>query len=824
MARWPQRALPLLALGIVASLVAGVGRAGGGDGGLDWRRLGPDRGLLGALVPARAVAVGPGPGGARDVFLAWVRETPSGSTLAVYELTNLTRSPDADEALVALGPGAVAYAVPDGEGASASVEVLVLGRGERRGDLTAGERAADVLTSLDLWGQPTTPRRLRLGLRVPARRLELDWRGPRLIVGAEAGTLELDPGSGRLTRGDALGTVSEHGSGQPDLFRWAVDRLRYSRLVGPVRLQRLEQLYLDLDDAWAGLVEARGASASPPPAAHRLGRAAAPRPGTTWPPPPIAPLLAPALEAEGEWSARDERFVTTPAGAPPLLVTTVLRTDAQRPGSSRVVLTAWDPQWLDLDWVAGTVEPRSTAGLAGAGQVPAPAVERLVAGFNGGFQAVDGAFGLRTLAGPFLPPVAYGATVARLRDGRLGLGTWPAAPVRESSLPAFRQNLTALVENGEINPHGRRFWGGVPAELADTARTDRTGLCLTIDGLMLYLWGQRVTVDGLARAMLAARCDFGMLLDINFSNTVFETYRVGRRGTLPRLDRPLDASWEAEGPVPGRVDLDYRVQAMAPGMTRVGFPRFIRTELRDFFYLALRPEALAPPRPGVCALAPVDDGLATPPRAWRCELAVPGGGSTTLHELEPRRLVFSLAPPGGPAAGGLLTWAVAASTVDRAGPALVVEAGPIGGSQAAILDRVDEADRERAGLVLVGLAPGRVAPGADDPSAGLVAAVGPGGELALARARWADARALAAALAAAGFERSIFLPEGPDRLVAAPDPTPMALRIFGDTRPVPPRVWAPLHARAQERIVALGLTRQYVQIRDYLEREPLERR
>jgi hypothetical protein len=264
---------------------------------------------------------------------------------------------------------------------------------------------------------------------------------------------------------------------------------------------------------------------------------------------------------------------------------------------------------------------------------------------------------------------------------------------------------------------------------------------------------------------------------------------------------------------------------MAPGMTRVGFPRFVRTELRDFFYLALRPAALAPPSPAVCPRAAAEGTTRVPPQAWRCDLGLRGGRSATLHQLELRRVAFSLASSESADALPPLSWPVDASRRDPTGPALVIEPGPLGGSEASIRDRQAAADPERGAIVLTGVDPGRdVELGFDPDAPGLLAAVGVDGELAIATVNWSDARRLGDALASGGFSRTIFVRAGADRLVATPDATPMALRIFGDTRPVPPRVWAPIHARAQERIVALGLTRQYVQIRDYRDREPLERR
>jgi hypothetical protein len=525
----------------------------------------------------------------------------------------VSRTPGVDEHALAVGPARLAVA--GRAGGDSAVDIVLLDQGPRAEQpWTLPDRVAAGLSSVQLWGQASAPRRLRLELG-QAEIEDLLWRGEGLLVRTDHGEVYLDP-EGSLSDSALPARLVEPRSARPDLFRWAVDELRHSELVGPRGLQALEQGYLDAADAFralaAGELDARRARSEPTPVTMRAAAGPSPR----WPPPPLAPMIAPPLVGEGEWQERDQAFVTSGPAGPPLLYSTFVRTDPDRLRSSRVLVTVWDPALLELHWIAGTMEPRSAFGHMGTGLVPREHVDRLVAGFNGGFQAVDGAFGMRTAEGRFLPPVPYGATVAALPGGRIGLGTWPPGAIEEPA--EYRQNLTALVEDGVANPYGRTFWGGVPREIARTARTDRTGLCLTGAGHLAYFWGRRVTVDALARGMIAASCDYGIMLDINFSNTAFETYRVAPRGRLPALDRPLAPETEAQGIVPDRPDLEYRVQAMADGMTRVGFPRFVRTELRDFFYLLAREDTPGSDGPGSLpmALRIFTDTRAVPPAVW----------------------------------------------------------------------------------------------------------------------------------------------------------------------------------------------------------------
>ncbi len=99
----------------------------------------------------------------------------------------------------------------------------------------------------------------------------------------------------------------------------------------------------------------------------------------------------------------------------------------------------------------------------GSGSVPRDprTMSRLVAGFNGGFQALHGEWGVFAEGTLFLPPKPWGATITALEGGRTGFGSWPPD---QASLPSdvleFRQNLTPLVEDGVLNPYHRSFWGG----------------------------------------------------------------------------------------------------------------------------------------------------------------------------------------------------------------------------------------------------------------------------------------------------------------------------------------------------------------------------
>jgi hypothetical protein len=251
----------------------------------------------------------------------------------------------------------------------------------------------------------------------------------------------------------------------------------------------------------------------------------------------------------------------------------------------------WDPRQVELNAMSGTREPKSATGATGPGLVPRDpeVLTRLVAGFNGGFQAMHGEYGMMSDGVVYLPPKPYAATVARLTDGSTGFGTWPEDDTIPPEIVSFRQNMTPLIMDSRVNPYHRQWWGGVPPGWEDTSKTVRTGLCLTREHFAAYFYGSRADVDHISSAMQQARCDYGIHLDMNPGHTGLEFYNVDREGRLPSLSRKLNSEWEAEGAVPHIKGWRFRGRRMIRRMALMHFPRYIHRESRDFFYLTLRP-------------------------------------------------------------------------------------------------------------------------------------------------------------------------------------------------------------------------------------------
>ena len=269
------------------------------------------------------------------------------------------------------------------------------------------------------------------------------------------------------------------------------------------------------------------------------------------------------------------------ADAPSAFYRTFVRPDEDRP-YAKVLLVAMDLRQLDLDMEAGMEDPEPLTGPHGSGRLPRdPAVyRRVAAAFNGAFKTEHGHYGMMVHKRVLLPPVPGSATVVVLNDGRVGFGTWGAdhkvggiAGVDDGDIVSFRQNLEALLDRGQVNPTGRSLWGfTLPGK---GAQTERTGLCVTTSGHLVYAWGDDVSATTLARAMKLGGCDYAMHLDMNPYHTGF--------------------LFTAIEDLAGK---KYRSALLAPSMS-IPTERYIQYAPKDFFYVLVHDPAPAVARRGI---------------------------------------------------------------------------------------------------------------------------------------------------------------------------------------------------------------------------------
>lgn len=559
----------------------------------------PPHGALGGLVASsRAIVRASAKGDPADLYLVRTRLSPEGVLLDVGGVYDLTRTIGADEGRPLLDGDHAIYA-SSVDGITMSVHELDLSGEPHEATRDFGRlaRLENAITNLQETGQSAGVGRRGWSLDPSATTVKLEVAPDTLSIDADGRAIRIALGDGGALEGGAFVRPQEYPKARPgNLVTWAVDRVRNLSWFGDDRMQTLKAVAfaaLDLFERARGAVRE---DSSAKEIAQDLGDLTSRTPvtytdpETGWPPPPMKPVLHPPLPGEGEWVLLEhDPFVQTNPGAPPAFATSFIRTDHERK-YTRIYVTVWDPRQVEMHMMAGTVEPVGATGEAGPGLIPrTPEVmRRVVAAMNGGFQAMHGEFGMMGDGVVYLPPKPFAATVAELRDGTTGFGEWP----RETDIPddilSYRQNLTALVLDEKFNPYGRNWWGGTPPGWHDKTHTVRTGICLTRERFVAYFYGNEIDAEVLADAMIAARCSFGIHLDMNAGHSGLEFYRVAPAKEFTPFGRPFQGDWEAEGNVDGLDGWKFRGRRMIRGMGLMNFPRYIHREGRDFFYLTLR--------------------------------------------------------------------------------------------------------------------------------------------------------------------------------------------------------------------------------------------
>jgi hypothetical protein len=653
--------------------------------------LAPPKGPF-ALRPALFVAKRKGE--LEDVYYAELRASDAGTHGAVLDLfhvTNLTRSSSAAEGALTRTGAHVAFTVRVGGSTEAVVVLDTRGEPER---LTRAwpphARAQNAITNLQETGRLRGFGRERYGFATPASSARLAADRGRFVVTLEpqASRIVIDPRRLQPLEGAELVRVQTLEKGRPGTITWLVDTVRNLSFVGPEPIEWLEHTVFGLTDrakrAYHGVfgadrnadAEMRDALAAVPDAPARAVAPVAPLapqprarlltavdPELGWPPSPLARVLADPVPGEGEWApVVDEAFVNAYANAPHAFYQTFIRVDAERPYVS-VYVTLWDPRQVQLHLAMGTKEPESATGETGSGLIPRDpeVLARLVGAFNGGFQALHGEFGMMAEGRVYLPPKPWAGTVAVFQDGRVGMGSWPgpdksgwdeerANAQIPADMIAMRQNLTSVVEDGRYNPWKRWWWGAAPETAGEQTYITRSGLCVTAEGHMAYLWGESMGPEELGKAMLALRCARGIHLDMNSKHTGFEFYRPLAPGSAPRpLGRAL-GEMEFEGPIEQGLGYAFRGRLAVKTMAPLRFPRYLGRDPRDFFFLTLK-AVLPGPAIELRGKAIAFSTAGLPNAGWphafaRAQIPDGTGPGGWLVRIDPRRAVAApLAPP-----------------------------------------------------------------------------------------------------------------------------------------------------------------------------------
>lgn len=329
----------------------------------------------------------------------------------------------------------------------------------------------------------------------------------------------------------------------------------------------------------------------------------------------------PARSGGAPWVAFERPWLHKIEGAPPTFYTTTVQPDPKR--KNKVDVVALDARQLEFDMAVGKEGPwppdEKAAGKwprAAAGKLPRdPAVApRVVIAFNGAFRLDHDAHGMMIRRRTFAPPVKDIASMLMHDDGRLGFGTWPLGMQAPGDVRSLRQNLDPLLEDGVVNPHGRKNWGGILGGKKSGQRAKRSGLCRTDGGHLLYLWGDGLEPQDLAAAMKDVGCEYGMHLDMNAVHVgmVFLSYDDAQY---------KKGHGEALSPAMGISNTKY-IHAPNP---------------KEFFYGVLRA-----PLDGPSDAKFVPDGQVQPAPTWSPTVLTRSEGSVRLTFVDHRRARFAL--------------------------------------------------------------------------------------------------------------------------------------------------------------------------------------
>ena len=820
-----------------ASLVEVVGKRGltVDPGSLIW--LKEPTGLLGLSQVFFLASRGSEP---PDLYFGYARTAAGSAVLDVVFLSNLTRSSSAAEGSLQWVGSHLSFAVQLGEMYDAIVLLDVRGESPAlTADWPTLSRVQNAITNLQETGRMRGFGVRRYPFVPPPESVQLRTLDGRLFVRADGEDIVFDPERDLPLQGAQRVQHRPASKGRPGTITWLVDTVRRVPFVGPEPIEWLEHTVFGATDRVSRLYHAVVPSDSATEAMEALAarelspekRALLDSTGTALglPPNAIEPVLPDPLPGEGAWlPLSDDPFIRQNDNAPPAFYQTFVRVDPERE-FTRVYITLWDPRQVDLHIAMGTREPESATGETGEGQIPRdPALlERIVAAFNGGFQAMHGEFGMMADGRVYLPPKPYAATVAVHDDGRVALGSWPGPSdegwnesTANAQIPdtvtALRQNLTSVVEDGAYNPWQRWWWGAAPTWAAEQTYIHRSGLCLTEEGYLAYLWGEAMGPDELGRAMLATRCIRGMHLDMNSKHTSMEFLRTLTPQENPEaVGRPLK-DWEFEGALRGMPGYRVRARKAVKTMTPLRFPRYLGTDPRDFFYLSLRPVLPGPPlQIGRNAIPFRSQGMPMadfPPAFARAQVAAADGEGTWLLRIDPSRAVPVVSASDN--TGG-------AQPPEMAVAFLPWNADTDAGAVALYEQRTRIGPRFGIGAVPADgqvLLRGRLLQDAPDATAAI--GIDAEGFLVYAQASQADARHLAQRLSRARVQQALAVPPGaylqlesPSGLVGVggqtlpkaarrrqsttglafvADARPRAQVLFPDVKPRPYRYWGKL--------------------------------
>ena len=227
-------------------------------------------------------------------------------------------------------------------------------------------------------------------------------------------------------------------------------------------------------------------------------------------------LAGSPIAGEGQW-----RVVEKVNGEPAIL-TTFLR-DATYTSQVNGIASI-DQRLVKFSLRPGTEDP-GPAKWGVHDYIPAGQRTGLLATFNGGFKLASAGGGFY-LNGIYHGALVNGAaSVVYYKNGTVKIGEWGRDFTMNSSIAGVRQNLKLLVDHGQVsasaNSDVMTNWG---ATLGGGYYVWRSGIGITKDGRIVYVYGSALNAQDLGLLLQRAGAVEGMQMDINPAWMKFDYY------------------------------------------------------------------------------------------------------------------------------------------------------------------------------------------------------------------------------------------------------------------------------------------------------------
>ncbi len=260
-----------------------------------------------------------------------------------------------------------------------------------------------------------------------------------------------------------------------------------------------------------------GGTAVVPQIAIPTGKASSPAAGTTGSkgavtapivPPPVTSPAGPNMAAEGVWQDIES------VNGVPALYATFVRPDATHT-SYLAGIVSMDQRLVTFQLHPGEADPGPGTWGAATSVLPADRAN-LLATFNGGFKIKDSRGGFY-LNGQTAGTLTNGAaSVVFNKDGHVTVGVWGRDAKMTPDVVAVRQNLKLIVDQGKVpanvDSNVEADWG---ASIGGNLYVWRSGLGVTADGRLVFVYGPALSVRSLADLLKRAGVVTGLQMEIN---------------------------------------------------------------------------------------------------------------------------------------------------------------------------------------------------------------------------------------------------------------------------------------------------------------------